>query len=332
MGYDDNYGLAMNLAWKLTGDDRFAAHARETFSRRLFWHSEESGQTHRVGPYTSAHSPQGLDSLAFLMDMVARIPDTIPPFPAVGMGRGSNSVDVYFLKEPNRTARFGLRCGGDFDVNLTQLLDPADAKQRIGSFELNTRPTYSASDPTKGLHAGSRYAELVIPKEAMPGHYCLRNVSEVAWAEVGKMVVVAPAPEGLLLPAESDTPATWYFMLPAGKRGAIHVDQPVILERAGQRSELAADAWHEFEGGPEDQLLSITPARRGFEPLPFRKGRGYTVMTNIVKAAVALKFRGEIPPMLAQHDPDRFFLPHIISASGNKTVAHDNEADTNRDD
>lgn len=309
MGYDDNYGLAMNLAWQLTGDDRFAAHAREMFSRRLFWFSDESGQTHRVGPYMSAHSPQGLDTLAFLMDLVERMPDATAPYPAVQISDSSDDMEVYFIKDKNRPIQLDLLCGEDFDISLTHLLDSGDAHRRLGTFEVNMRPAHTASDPAASTNAS--YAELLLPKEALPGQYRLQDIGEVVWTDVEKIVVVAP--EGLALPAASDAPSSWYFMIPAGKSGAIHVDQPVILERAGQRRELSADTWHQLEGTAKDQLVGVTPARRAYESFPFREGRGYTLMPRFIKGAVLLKFRGDIPPVLAQHDPERFFLPeHIL--------------------
>lgn len=306
MGYDDNFGLAMNLAWRMTGDDRFAAHGRDLFNRRLFWFSHESGQTHLVGPYRSAHTAQGLDTFAFLMDLLSHMPQDTPRYPAVPIPGDAANVDVYFIKNYNHAARLDLVYGDGFDVLLTQLLDPGDKIKRLGSLELNMRPTYTAKDPNAGLGAG--FAELVIPKEAMPAQYRMVNVREVDWVEhIDKIVAVAP--EGMALPADSAEPASWYFMIHAGKKGAIHVDLPVTLDRGGESRELAADAWHTLEGGAEDQLVRITPARRAFEPLPFKENRGYTLLSREVKEAVFVQFRGDIPPVLAPHDGDRYFIP-----------------------
>ncbi len=311
MGYDDNYGLAMNLAWQLTGDERFAAHGREMLSRRLFWFSAESGESHRVGPFVAAHSPQGLDSYAYLMDLVAHMPADTPRYPALEVGADSPPVEVYLVKAPGAATHLAGVGGGNFDVNLARLLDRKDARNRLGLFKITQWPRYAVNDPQAGLHDRDRYLELLLPREMAPGQYRLQDVREVSWTNARQLVVAAP--QGLAIPAASATPASWYFRIPAGKRGALYVDQPVLLERHGKSETVAPDTWCELVGGPEDEVVKLTPARSDFDPLPFQPGRGYTVLSRIVKGTILVQLRGDIPPVLTPHDPGRLFLPDLIA-------------------
>lgn len=319
MGYDDNYGLAMNLAWQLTGDVRYPSHARDNFNTRLFWFSQSSGETHRVGPFVAAHSPQGLDSLAFLMDLLDRMPADVPMHPALPLEESDAPVDIYFLKPPEQEARIEMVTGSGFDLGLTQLLDKRDAKKRLGSITLTTYPTYTARDPQAGLDRDGQFARLLVPKEALPGQYRLQDVDHVDWSTIKQMVVVAP--KGAALDIASAEPASWYFLLPAQKRGSIHVDQPMILTQAGSSRIIAADSWYELEGGSEDVLVQIQPQKAGFEPLPFQKSRSHVTMSQLVPSSVFVQFRGDIPPVLAAHDPSHFFLPTIIPSTQERSSA-----------
>ena len=286
-GYQDYDGLFANYAWRLTGDARFVSWAAERIARVEYSGTDEKGNM-KGGPYDGSHLLTFLGSAPCALDLIARNRDKVKPWPALAAGG-----DVYFVKERGQTLRFDLRARDRLDLQVVRVFDRKDEEKRGGSYtgpiELDERPGYYSRDREAGTMPG--YAQLRLAKEVLAGEYRLTGAATVLDTDAGKIVLAAP--EGITLPVVSSRTPVWYFQLPKERKGAIFVSRPATLEWQGNRLEAPAGAWLALSGGQADALIALRAAESFF-----------------------VRFQGDIPPVLAQDDPARFFLP----AAGIKAV------------
>lgn len=286
-GYQNYDGIFMNYAWQLTGDPRYASWAAERIARVEYAWRDSVGKLNDLNQTDGGHLLTFLGSAPFALDLISRAKDQLQPWPLMPAG-----ADVYFVKEREDSARLALRCRATPELFLTRAYEKLNEEMRAGfhsgPVEINLRPYYFDST----LEGGTvpNYAEVRLPKDAFAGEYRLSGAASVLETNAKKIVLVAP--EGVLLPVVTSRAPAWHFQLPRGKKGALYANKPVTLEWAGNKMDVPAGEWQALSGGEADVLCALRPTESTF-----------------------VRFQGDIPPVLAQGDPARFFLPKAAPAA-----------------
>jgi hypothetical protein len=279
-GYQNHDGLFMNHAWRLTGDARYARWAAERIARvEHAW--RDPARFSNLNHTDGNHLLTFLGSAPYALDLIVRARGQGGAWPFMAAG-----AEVYFVKEREDSPRLAVRCNATPELYLTRAYEKLNEEMRAGfhsgPVQIDLRPYYFAPTPEGGT--APNYAEVRLPKEAFAGEYRVTGATAVLDANVRKIVLVAP--EGALLPAVVSPAPPWYFQLPKGRKGAIYTTRPLVMEWEGGRAVVPAGQWHPLSGGEVDELRTLRLTESAF-----------------------VRFQGDIPPVLAQRSPDRFFIP-----------------------
>lgn len=287
-GYQDHSGIYMNYAWRLSGDSRFASWMDARLGRHTFRYVDDdlellpnSGYSRLyAGPWNS----NIFETLAYGMDLVTRAADQIQPWPY------SETGDTFgFAKQPHEPVNFYLDFAPDFELTLMKTLDNKDANRRdyfVGPVHTDFQRLYFSQE-APGLASG--FGQLTIPVETLAGDYRLQQ-TKLLTSDARQLVSVIP--DGAFLNAVSDRPRSWFFQLPAKSEGAIALSRDTELIRDGESRVLTGGIFHPLQGGSEDAMLELRP-----------RGRTW------------LQITGDIPPIVAEHDATRWYLPSWAPAA-----------------
>ncbi|HYE20067.1 MAG TPA: hypothetical protein VEA69_16580 [Tepidisphaeraceae bacterium] len=296
-GYQDLVGRFCAYGYRLTGDVRYAEHVAERFDRVLFEYTDgrrgyRNVSAIRGGPHQGGTHGFNFFETAFLgMDLLVQTEGKRGPYVALDTGIPSHPVDVWFSKDWHEPVSVQARArpGPDLQVRWSP---GGEEKHRPGRdyhdmpIRWDFRPVYYTKD-APGLGGGFVRADL--GPETVAGEYRLVNVPLVFKCSAKRLVMHAP--DGVILRATSARPPTWYFRLPAGKQGRVFVSKPVTVMVEGKAVEVKPGEWTTLRGGANDQMASMTTS-----------------------GLVYVAFRGGIPPVLAQHDPQLYFVPREVAA------------------
>ncbi|HWB00979.1 MAG TPA: hypothetical protein VG713_20950, partial [Pirellulales bacterium] len=297
-GYQDRDGRVCNYAWRQTGDLRYAEYIEERLDRALFeyvaldgtFRDENVVSTVRGGPHQGGtHAFNFLETAYYGMDLLAATEGQRKPYVVADSGVGGHPVEIWLAKEWHEPITLELQTSPQPDLQVRWTPDEKMRPTR----DYHDMPIHWQSYPNyfsksaPGLAGG--YARAEIGVETVAGEYRLVNVPLVFATDAKKLVMVAR--DGITLRGTSATPPTWYFEVPAGKQGAIFVNKPVVLKLDDQPAPCPPGAWLELHGGSSGRKASITAS-----------------------GLVFLNFRGGVPPVLAQHDASRYFVPREIQS------------------
>lgn len=283
-GYQDHTGAYAAYAYQMTHDPRYAGYAARRLGSLAFRYVDENDEFKYgrgyVAGYTGPWNSNVLETVAYGLHPIAKARERneLPPWPAAG-----TDDTFYFRKEPHEPVSFLLRFGADLDLSLVSVLNKKD-KIRRDYYDGRVFTDFHRKYFTKaapGLGGGE--GRVHIPPETLAGEYRLTDAT-ITWTDAQKLVSVVP--DGAYLDAQTVWPRRWFFMAPKGKRGAIAANKPIMLHHGGQRHAVEPDRWFEITGGEEDALWAIEA-----------HGKPY------------VRLGGELPPVLAEVTPSRFFLP-----------------------
>jgi hypothetical protein len=302
-GYQDHSGLYAWYGWRLTGDVRFARWMNERLERLAYEYLDPQGKLRYVSPvnglaFGGATSTFNVtESLIYGMALVAeaeadtaRVASVRRPWIALSSNLpGHPETEIWFVKDSHRRQRFDLLVDHGWDmenrkpvVSVPTQLWITNRGNRVGPVEIFERPGYyETGDP--GLSSG--WARLTLPADVVGGEYRLLKVPAVLEHDAKKLVLVAR--DGVALSGTRDKPPTWYFQVPAGKQGTIYVNKPAtVVGPDGAKRSVSAEQPLSLRGGPRDAM--------------------YALHTN---SLTFVRFGGEIPAVLAQDDPELYFIP-----------------------
>jgi hypothetical protein len=302
-GYQDHGGLYAWCGWRLTGDVRFARWMNERLERTAYEYLDPAGKLRYVslvdglafGGVTSTFNIT--ETLIYGMGLVAEAESNPKNIAAVrkpwialsGNLPGHPEAEVWFVKPSHRRMRFDLLVDRGWNVenrkpvkSIPSQLWITSRGNRVGPVEIYERPSYYTADHA-GL--GEGWARLTLPADVVGGEYRFTGVQAVLEHDAEKMVLVAR--DGVALAGTRDTPPTWYFQVPAGKQGTLYVNKPaVVVGPDGAKRPVNAEQPLELRGGTSDALYALTTHSLTF-----------------------VRFGGDIPAVLAENDPELFFVP-----------------------
>jgi len=286
-GYQDHSGAYAAYAYRLTGDPRYPGFAAARLGGIAFRYVGDDnelkyGRGYMAG-YTGPWNSNVMETLAYGLRPVAeaRASSVLPAWPAAGTGQ-----TFCFTKEPHEPVSFLMTFGAGMDLSLVSVLDRKHETRRgyfVGPVYTGFRRQYFTK-AAPGLAGGE--GPLTLPPETLPGEYHLTDAT-ITWTDARELVSLIP--EGAYLGAQTAWPRQWFFMVPKGKRGAIATNGRVVLHQGDRRHELVPGRWSDLAAGEEDTLYTVEA-----------RGRPY------------VRFKGDIPPVLAEVDPGRFFIPKRV--------------------
>jgi len=288
-GYQDHSGVYMAYAWQETGDSRYANWIAERLGRLAFRYVADDGRflpgTGYARAYVGPWNTTVLETVAYGLSAAA----ATDPAPGNRWPASQTGDTVMFVKPPHEPVTLDLTFGPDMNMQLVNLQKKADANRRdyqLGPVYTEFRREYFTRH-APGLGGG--YGRLTLPTEVLPGEYQLSDATILA-TNIRKLVSVIP--EGAWLDAVSARPRRWFFVVPPGKTGSVCANRTTTMSWAAGRTDLAPGVWKELRGTDTDVVYALVPA-----------GRTY------------VRFAGDIPPVLAEHDPERLFVPRNCPAA-----------------
>lgn len=302
-GYQDHSGLYAWCGWRLTGDVRFARWMNDRLERVAYEYLDPQGKLRYVslvnglafGGVTSTLNIT--ETLIYGMGLVAeaeadKTKTTAVRKPWIALAAnlpGHPEAEIWFVKDPHRRQQFDLLTDHAWDLenrkpteSIPSQLWITNRGNRVGPVQIVERPSYFTTGYA-GL--GDGWARLTLPAEVIGGEYRFVRVPAVIEHDAKKLVLVAR--NGVALPGIRDTPPKWYFQVPAGKQGTIYVNKPATVTGPDRvKRQVTADQPLALRGGPRDAMFEL--------------------QTN---SLTFVRFGGDIPAVLAQDDPEFFFLP-----------------------
>ena len=291
--YMDQSGYFANHAWRMTGNVRYAELIEERFNRVLFEYYDAQGLRRNVSgirgsPHRGGnHSFNFLETAYYGMDLLAATEGQRGHYVEADTGPKCHAVEIHFAKDRHEPLRFDLHFSVGHDMRVTWTPTGYGRPVRdfdVGPVHWDSHMDYYTKD-APGLGGG--YASVELGAETVEGEYCFLNVPYVFKNNARRLVLVAR--DGIILRAIHDEPPVWYFQIPAGKSGAIYANKAITLAVGGKVMEVKGGEWLELQGTTADQMASIKTS-----------------------GLVFVAFRGGIPPVLAQHDAGRYFVPRVI--------------------
>jgi hypothetical protein len=292
-GYMEQSGYFANFAWRMTGDVRYAGLMEERFNRVLFEYFDAQGNRRDVSAIRGAphrggnHSFNFLETAFYGMDLLAATEGKSAHFIGADAGPKCHAVEIHFAKERHEPLNFELKFDRGHDMQVTWTPTGYGRPQRdydVGPVHWDSHTNYFTKE-APGFGGG--YATLELGAETVEGEYRFNNVPILFGHNAKRLVLVAP--DGIILRAIHDQPPVWHFMIPAGKSGALYASKPITLDIGGELTEFKGGEWLPLQGGATDQMASIKTS-----------------------GLVFVAFRGGIPPVLAQHDAQLYFVPRVI--------------------
>jgi|UniRef100_UPI0037850008 hypothetical protein len=292
-GYQDQSGYFANHAWRMTGNVRYAELVEERFNRVLFEYYDGQGQRRNVSgirgsPHRGGnHSFNFLETAYYGMDLLAATEGQRGHYVEADTGPKCHAVEIHFAKDRHEPLRFDLRFSVGHDMQVTWTPTGYGRPVRdydVGPVHWDSHTDYYTKE-APGLGGG--YASLELGAETVEGEYRFLNVPYVFKNNARRLVLVAR--DGIILRAIHDEPPVWHFQIPAGKSGAIYANKTITLAVGGKVMEVKGGEWLDLLGTTADQMASIKTS-----------------------GLVFVAFRGGIPPVLAQHDAGRYFVPRVI--------------------
>ncbi len=310
LGYMEQSGYFANHAWRMTGNVRYAELMEERFNRVLFEYYDAQGKRRDVsgirgGPHRgSNNSFNFLETAYYGMDLLVATEGKRGHYIEADTGPKCHAVEIHFAKDRHEPLHFDLRFGVGHDMQVTWTPTGYGRPVRdynVGPVHWSSHTDYFTKD-APGLGGG--YASLELGAETIEGEYRFLNVPYVFKNNARRLVLVAR--DGIILRAIHDQPPVWHFKIPAGKSGAIYANKAITLDVGGKVTAIKGGEWLELQGTSTDQMATIKTS-----------------------GLVFVAFRGGIPPVLAQHDADRYFVPRVVQeempareASANETTFH----------
>jgi hypothetical protein len=306
-GYQDHSGLYALWGWRLTGDVRFARWMNERLERLAYEYLDAEGKLRYVsqvnglafGGVTSSFNVT--ESLIYGMALVAEAEAELTAKkedlstvrrPWIGLSSnlpGHPAAEIWFVKDPHRKQRFEMLTDRGWDVENRKPLESIPSElwitnrgNRVGPVQIEERPSYFTQ---KHAGLGDGWTRLTLPADVIGGEYRFAKVAGVLEHDAKKLVVVAR--DGIALAGTRDKPPTWYFQVPAGKQGTIYANKPAVAV------------------GPDKVKLAITAER----PLQLRGTARDELYALTTEQLTFVRFGGDIPAVLAQDDPELFFVP-----------------------
>ena len=293
LGYMEQSGYFANHAWRMTGNVRYAELIEERFNRVLFEYYDAQGNRRDVsairgGPHRgSNNSFNFLETAYYGMDLLAATEGQRGHYVEADTGPKCHAVEIHFAKDRHEPLRFDLRFSVGHDMQVTWTPTGYGRPQRdydVGPVHWNSHTDYYTKE-APGLGGG--YASVELGAETVEGEYRFLNVPYVFKNNARRLVLVAR--DGIILRAIHDEPPVWHFQIPAGKSGAIYANKAITLAVDDKVTKVKGGEWLDLQGDTADQMASIKTS-----------------------GLVFVAFRGGIPPVLAQHDTGRYFVPHLI--------------------
>lgn len=294
-GYQCQDGRVCNFAWRLSGDLRYAQYIEARLNRALFEYVGPDGKFRCVtrstgGPNLGGtHGFNFFETAFFGMDLLAATEGQRQPYVAFDAGAGSQPVEIWLAKDWHEPIALEARTAANPELQVRWTPDEPNRPYRDFHnmpIHWDWRPGYySKSAP--GLVGG--YTKIGIGKETVAGEYRLLNTPLIFQSSAKSLVAVGR--QGFVLRHNTAQPPSVYFLLPAGKRGGLFVNKPARLTIDRSSLDASPGEWTELTGADRDQIVRLTTA-------------GLTY----------LDFRGSIPPVIAQGDAERFFIPREIQA------------------
>lgn len=280
-GYQDHDGIFLQIAYDLTGDQRYIDWMHGRLMRLAHAYTTPDGEL-KGTPYVGTHSSNIFETIVYGLDLIARSqkqPGVRPLFTATDNTPGTA---VYFFKPDRATLDLEVTNGDKLNVVLQSLASVDSEKLRFGyTGPVNVRwnPGYYGS--SIGFHGG--HASVHLPAEAIGGIYRLDNPGSVMVS--GTPQIVLTAPQGVTLDgAMVDTPPYW-FRIPAEKAGSIFVSKSARLTIGDDTVALEGGKWNALPAAPSDRDAAL-----------------YLGSTTFVR------FAGDIPPILAR-SREGWFMP-----------------------
>ena len=291
--YMDQSGYFANHAWRMTGNVRYAELVEERFNRALFEYYDAQGIRRDVSgirgsPHRGGnHTFNFLETAYYGMDLLAATAGQRGHYIEADTGPKCHAVEIHFAKDRHEPLRFDLRFSVGHDMQVTWTPTGYGRPVRdydVGPVHWDSHTDYYTKE-APGLGGG--YASVELGAETVEGEYRFLNVPYVFKNNARRLVLVAR--DGIILRAIHDQPPVWHFQIPAGKSGAIYANKAITLAVGGKVMEVKGGEWLELQGTTTDQMASIKTS-----------------------GLVFVAFRGGIPPVLAQHDAGRYFVPRVI--------------------
>jgi hypothetical protein len=293
LGYMEQSGYFANHAWRLTGEIRYAELMEERFNRVLFEYYDAQGRRRDVSAIRGGPHRGGNNSFNFLetayygMDLLAATEGKRGHYVEADTGPKCQAVEIHFAKDRHEPLRFDLRFGIGHDMQVTRTPTGYGRPARdtmVGPVRWDSQIDYFTKD-APGLGGG--FASVELGAETVEGEYRFLEVPYVFKSNARRLVLVAR--DGIFLRAIHDRPPVWHFRIPAGKAGAVYANKPISLEIGGKVTDFPGGGWLELKGTDVDEMAALRTS-----------------------GLVFVAFRGGIPPVLAQHEPGRYFVPRVV--------------------
>ena len=284
-GYQDHDASFFQVAFDLSGDQRFADWINTRLNRLAFAFTTPDGKLRGI-PYEGIHSSNVIELVAYGTELVNRTRALIRPRPL--FSQLSRAQGSWLAVEKPEDEPLGMELMAGREASLV-MISLADESRRswfggyTGTFAFDWRPLVPTLD-TSSLGVG--YGRARLPSE-MLGGVCRLDHAGTLISRTGEGRVALVAPRGLYYDAAQVDAAPLWFTIPGGVSGTVTVNRPASLDIAGKKTDLPAGQPVNLPAAPEDRTAAITTQA----------------------GTIFVRLGGDIPPVFARDSRDLFLPP-----------------------
>jgi hypothetical protein len=291
-GYQDNAGRFMNYGYRFTGESSYVSWMNSHFDRMRFNYLDKDNNllknTDKMRPYVGPWTTTFIYTIPFGLDLIYNNKDKIKAWPKLQLKIADQSNRICFRKNINSEINFSVLYKKPLDILMNKTLLSKD-KNRSGGYmtgpvEIVSFPGYFARNMRGDLMGG--YAKVKLPKEVLPGEFSFQNVDAVLDSDSAELVVTVP--KGIYLDRTSTPAEKYYFIIPAGKSGAIYGNKPFRIEINKKMKNITAGEWQQLESSKSDTVVRIE-----------------------IDSLTFIRLSGDIPSVIAQGSAENLFIPEL---------------------
>lgn len=284
-GYHDHDASFFQVAYDLSGDQRFADWINTRLNRLAFAFTTPDGKLRGV-PYEGVHSSNVIELVAYGTELVNRTRNRIQPRPL--FSQLARVPGTWLAVEKREDEPLGMELMAGRTANLSMLSLAIEQRRAwfggyTGPFSFDWRPPAPLLDSSS---LGIGYGRAVLPSEMLGGVYRVDDADAlISRHGAGRVAVVAP--RGLYYDAaQVDAPPLW-FTIPGGVSGSVTANRPATLDIDGKKTSLPAGQAVALPPAPNDRTAALTTEA----------------------GTIFVQLGGDIPPVFARTPEDLFFPP-----------------------